>query len=108
MAVLLPMSVALKPPDVNPPRCLPGSISKTVFPIFDVCTAAMTPAEVPPYTTTSYVFDASDGASSAAETGETIGKIKENCREDSYQHDVDVLPRSQTLGWEPVKWTSIG
>ena len=62
MAALLPMSVAPRPPEVRPPRCLPGSIRTTLLPMRAVCTAAAMPPDVPPYTTTSY----SRGAACAA------------------------------------------
>ena len=48
MAPLLPISVAPSPPEVNPPKCLPGSIKATLLPIFAACTAAITPPDVPP------------------------------------------------------------
>ena len=48
MAALLPMSVQPNPPELSPPRCLPGSTTTTVLPILLACTAATTPALVPP------------------------------------------------------------
>ena len=48
-----PMSPALSPPYVIPPRCRPGSTSTTRFPIRAACTAATTPPDVPPYKQTS-------------------------------------------------------
>ena len=39
MAFLLPMSVAPRPPDVKPPRCLPGSRRTTDLPIRAACKA---------------------------------------------------------------------
>jgi hypothetical protein len=43
-----PMSTALRPPLVMPPRCLPGSAMITDFPMRAACTAAATPPLVPP------------------------------------------------------------
>ena len=43
-----PMSTALSPPAVMPPRCWPGSAITALFPMREACTAAATPPEVPP------------------------------------------------------------
>ena len=41
-------TVAPRPPLLSPPRCSPGSIKITDLPIREACTAAATPALVPP------------------------------------------------------------
>ena len=48
MTALLPVSVKPSPPLDSPPRCLSGLTMTTDLPIFLACTAAMTPADVPP------------------------------------------------------------
>src|SRR5512144_420945 len=55
MAALLPMSVAPRPPELNPPTCAVGSTRTAVLPRRAACTTAATPAAVPPYTQTSTV-----------------------------------------------------
>src|SRR5690606_50346 len=47
------MSVYPSPPEVNPPKRIPGSTSTAFFPSFCAVYAAITPADVPPYTQTS-------------------------------------------------------
>jgi hypothetical protein len=46
-------TVAPRPPDVMPPTCTEGSMSITVFPLRELCTAAIAPPAVAPYMTTS-------------------------------------------------------
>src|SRR3954463_8802382 len=53
MTSALPTSVQLSPPDTIPPTCEPGSMTWTEAPASAAATAAVTPAPVAPYTSTS-------------------------------------------------------
>ena len=72
-----------------PPRCRPGSMSTTFFPMRAACNAATTPPDVPPYTATSTVTSAA-GAKAAANVRQTVvtnetSRMK-NSRADRKEH----------------------
>jgi hypothetical protein len=48
MAALFPVSVNPSPPLDSPPKCVSGQTMIADLPIFLACTAAITPALVPP------------------------------------------------------------
>src|SRR6266498_2175391 len=76
MAALLPMSVAPRPPVVNPPRNRPGSAMTTLLPMRATCTAAARPLEVAPNTHTSASMNSARTAVGRARTRHAAKKAE--------------------------------